>query len=74
LQSLSDPIRYIGQTPAKACWEIGTDKPSTVVDHAKELMSQTSMLLIEVAIQSGFNDQAAFTHTFHQLVGVSPGR
>jgi AraC-like DNA-binding protein len=44
------------------------------IDHAKELMSQTSMSLIEIAIQSGFNDQAAFTHTFHQLVGVSPGR
>jgi AraC-like DNA-binding protein len=37
-------------------------------------MSQTSMSLIEIAIQSGFNDQAAFTRTFHQAVGVSPGR
>jgi AraC-like DNA-binding protein len=44
------------------------------IDHAKQLMSQTSMSLIEIAIQSGFNDQAAFTRTFHQLVGVSPGR
>jgi len=44
------------------------------VDHAKQLMSQTGMSLIDVAIQSGFNDQAAFTRTFHQLVGVSPGR
>jgi AraC-like DNA-binding protein len=44
------------------------------IDHAKQLMSQTSMSLIEIAIQSGFNDQAAFTHRFHQLVGVSPGR
>jgi len=43
------------------------------IDHAKQLMSQTSMSLIEIAIQSGFNDQAAFTRTFHQLVGVSPG-
>jgi len=43
------------------------------IDHAKQLMSQTSMSLIDVAIQSGFNDQAAFTRTFHQLVGVSPG-
>jgi AraC-like DNA-binding protein len=31
------------------------------VDHAKQLMNQTSMSLIEIAIQSGFNDQAAFT-------------
>jgi AraC-like DNA-binding protein len=44
------------------------------IDHAKQLMSQTSMSLIDVASQSGFNDQAAFTRTFHQLVGVSPGR
>lgn len=44
------------------------------IDHAKQLMSQTSMSLIEIAIQSGFNDQAVFTRTFHQLVGVSPGR
>jgi AraC-like DNA-binding protein len=44
------------------------------IDHAKQLMSQTSMSLIDIAIQSGFNDQAAFTRTFHQLVGISPGR
>jgi AraC family transcriptional regulator len=44
------------------------------IDHAKQLMSQTSMPLIEIAIQSGFNDQAAFTRAFHQFVGVSPGR
>jgi AraC-like DNA-binding protein len=44
------------------------------IDRARQLMSQTSMSLIEIAIQSGFNDQAAFTRTFHQLVGVSPGR
>ncbi len=44
------------------------------IDHAKQLMSQTRMPLIEIAIQSGFSDQAAFTRTFHQLVGVSPGR
>ena len=44
------------------------------IEHAKQLMSQSSMPLIEIAIQSGFHDQAAFTHTFHQLVGVTPGR
>jgi len=42
--------------------------------HAKELMTQTSMSLMEIAVQSGFNDQAAFTRTFHQLGGVTPGR
>jgi AraC-like DNA-binding protein len=44
------------------------------IDYSKQLISQTSMSLTEIAIQSGFNDQAAFTRTFHQLVGVSPGR
>jgi AraC-like DNA-binding protein len=27
-----------------------------------------------VAALSGFGDQAAFTRTFHRIVGVSPGR
>jgi len=31
-------------------------------------------LILDIAIQSGFNDQAAFKRTFHQFVGVSPGR
>ena len=44
------------------------------IDHAKQLMIQTTMSLIDIAVQSGFNDQAAFTRKFHQLVGVSPGR
>jgi len=44
------------------------------IDHAKQLMSQTGMSLIDIAIHSGFNDQAAFTRIFHRLVGVSPGR
>jgi AraC family transcriptional regulator len=44
------------------------------IERAKQLMSETNMSLIEIAIQSGFNDQAAYTRTFHQVVGVSPGR
>jgi len=44
------------------------------IDHAKELIAHTSISLIDIAIQSGFNGQAAFTRAFHQLVGVSPGR
>jgi methylphosphotriester-DNA--protein-cysteine methyltransferase len=30
------------------------------------------MSLIDIAIQSGFNNQAAFTRTFNQLVGGRP--
>jgi len=44
------------------------------IEHAKELINQTTMSLIEIAVQSGFNDQAAFTRRFHEIVGVSPGR
>ena len=44
------------------------------MEHAKELMVQTTMSLLEIAVQSGFNDQAAFTRTFQQIVGVSHGR
>jgi AraC family transcriptional regulator len=44
------------------------------IDHSKQLMTRTNMSLIDIAIQSGFNDQAAFTRTFHQVVGLSPGR
>ncbi|QNI36605.1 helix-turn-helix domain-containing protein [Edaphobacter albus] len=44
------------------------------IDVAKQLMSQTGMSLTEISIRSGFNDQAAFTNAFRQLVGVTPGR
>jgi AraC family transcriptional regulator len=44
------------------------------VERAKELLAATDTPLVEVSSQSGFRDQAAFTRTFHRLVGVSPGR
>lgn len=44
------------------------------IDRAKDLLNQTQLPLIEVAAQAGFGDQAAFTRTFHRVVGVSPGR
>lgn len=44
------------------------------IEHAKELMSQTRMPLMDIALQSGFSDQPAFTRTFQRLVGISPGR
>ena len=44
------------------------------VDRAKEFLSQTRLPLIDVAARAGFGDQAAFTRTFHRLVGASPGR
>ena len=44
------------------------------IEHAKQLMSRTSLSLMEIAIHSGFSDQAAFTRTFHHLAGMSPAR
>jgi transcriptional regulator GlxA family with amidase domain len=39
-----------------------------------ELLAKTREPLANIAIESGFGDQAAFTRTFHQRVGLSPGR
>ena len=44
------------------------------VEHAQELLRQTTTPIVDIAMQSGFGDQAAFTRTFRQVVGVSPGR
>jgi AraC family transcriptional regulator len=44
------------------------------IECAKELLGQTKLPLIDVASNSGFGDQAAFTRTFHRVMGVSPGR
>ena len=44
------------------------------VEHAQELLAHTETSLVDVASQCGFADQAAFTRTFHRIVGVSPGR
>jgi AraC-like DNA-binding protein len=34
----------------------------------------TRKCLADIADLPGFADQAAFTRTFHQIVGISPGR
>ena len=44
------------------------------IEHAQELLRQTTTPIVDIAIQSGFGDQAAFTRTFRQVAGVSPGR
>lgn len=44
------------------------------VDRAKELLRQTTLPLTDIAVQSGFGDQARFTRSFHSIVGTSPGR
>jgi AraC family transcriptional regulator len=44
------------------------------VDRSQELLMHTRESLADIADQAGFADQAAFTRTFHQIVGISPGR
>ena len=40
----------------------------------EDLLIQTRESLSDIAERAGFADQAAFTRTFHQIVGMSPGR
>ena len=43
------------------------------IERAQELLASTRMSLEEIASQSGFADQAAFTRVFRRFVGVPPG-
>lgn len=44
------------------------------IEFAKLLLSSSSSSLAEIALQSGFCDQAAFSNTFSRLVGTPPRR
>ena len=44
------------------------------VEVAKSLMLASADPLVDIALQSGFSDQAAFNRTFRQFMGTSPGR
>ena len=44
------------------------------IEFAQDLLRQTITPIVDIAMQSGFGDQAAFTRTFRQVVGLSPGR
>jgi AraC family transcriptional regulator len=41
---------------------------------AKALLVASDISIAEIAIRSGFSDQAAFTRAFARIVGDSPGR
>src|SRR5258706_674986 len=44
------------------------------VEPSPALLIRTREALSDIAEQAGFADQAAFTRTFHQIAGMSPGR
>jgi AraC family transcriptional regulator len=43
------------------------------ISRAKELLGRSKVPLADIAIQSGFGDQAAFNKTFRRMVGTTPG-
>ena len=43
------------------------------LSHAEDLLLATGLSLIDIALESGFSDQASFTRTFTRNFGVSPG-
>jgi AraC family transcriptional regulator len=44
------------------------------IDYAKALLVTSDLPIANIALQSGFSDQAAFTRAFRRIVGDSPGR
>jgi len=42
------------------------------IEHAKDLLSRTSKALVEIALLSGFYDQAALSRTFSRIEHMSP--
>lgn len=44
------------------------------IDRAKALLLSDEVPIADIAIRTGFSDQAAFTRAFHNIVGDSPAR
>ena len=44
------------------------------IEHAKELLRTTNLLVLEVAYRSGYNDPHYFSYIFKKNTGISPQR
>ena len=44
------------------------------IDQGKALLAASDLPIADIAVRTGFSDQAAFTRAFRRLVGDSPGR
>jgi len=44
------------------------------IDHAKRLLADSDKPLVEIALRSGFYDQASFTRTFNRIERMTPSR
>jgi AraC family transcriptional regulator len=44
------------------------------IEHARQLLSQPSVTVLEAAVSSGFSDQSQFTKLFRRVVGMTPTR
>jgi len=42
------------------------------IEHARQLLGQPSVSVLEAAVRSGFSDQSQFTRIFRRVVGVTP--
>jgi AraC-like DNA-binding protein len=70
----------IGVSPSRLCQIVKTHTGSTVKDllvrrrllEAKQLLSETTLSMLEVMLESGFNDYGYFSRVFKQDTGLSP--
>ena len=44
------------------------------IEHAKDLLARSNKTLVEIALSSGFYDQAALSRTFSRIEAMSPSR
>jgi AraC family transcriptional regulator len=42
------------------------------IEHARKLLHNSNMRILEAGVRSGFSDQSHFTKIFRRMVGVTP--